>query len=83
MSFGRQYPPYPMPARRKAAPIRGSAPMISVTPSTSAPASSDTRAIAFANEILEARNAFEASLESSAVRGSVRITRTPASSMGS
>ena len=62
--------------------MRGSAPMISVTPSTSAPANSLTRAIAFANEIFEARNAFDASLDSSAVRGSVSINGTPCSSSG-
>ena len=47
-SFGKQYPPYPRPAFRNAGPMRESAPMTSVTASTSALAFSHRRARAFA-----------------------------------
>ncbi len=63
--------------------MRGSAPMISVTPFTSASVSSQRRPIAFAKETFVARNEFEASFASSAVRRSVWIRRHPAATIGS
>ena len=54
--------------------MRGSRPMPAATSLTSAPTSSQTFAISLMNEILVARNAFEASLIISAEATSVRTT---------
>jgi hypothetical protein len=62
--------------------MRGSEPITSATAVTSAPARSQTRASAFAKEILRERKALLACFASSAVRMSVTIRSTPASSNG-
>ena len=55
-------------------PIRSSSPIAWDTTDTSAPTSSQTFAISLMNEILVARNAFDAYLIISALAGSVRTT---------
>ncbi|KOU44361.1 hypothetical protein ADK53_01775 [Streptomyces sp. WM6373] len=82
MSLGRQPPPNPRPALRKRRPMRVSCPSASARVLTSAPAASQTSAIALMNEILVARKEFAATLTSSAVAGSVLMYGMPASSMG-
>ena len=67
MSLGRQPPPKPRPAPRNLRPIRSSYPIASASCVTSAPAASQTSAIALMNEILVARKAFAAVFTSSAV----------------
>ena len=67
MSLGRQPPPKPMPALRNLRPIRSSWPIASASWETSAPAASQTSAMALMKEILVARNALAEALTSSAV----------------
>ena len=64
------------------APIRASWPSASASWTTSAPAASQTSAIALMKEILVARKAFAAALTSSAVAKSVTIGGVPASMTG-
>ena len=66
VSFGKHEPPYPRPALRNAAPIRGSRPIPFTTWVTSPPASSQRLAISLMKEIFVARNAFDAYLMISA-----------------
>ena len=83
MSFGRQPPPNPRPGFRNWPPILGSGASADASTSTSAPAASQTSAIALMNEILVARKAFAATLTSSAVSRSHEIHGIPRLSKGS
>src|SRR5262245_43256231 len=58
MSFGKQEPPYPIPAFRKSRPIRWSVPIPLATFSTSAPLASQIADTALMYEIFKARNEF-------------------------
>ena len=79
-SLGRQPPPNPRPGDRNRLPIRASYPSASASGITSAPAFSQTSAMALMKEILVARNAFAATLTSSAVSRSITRSGTPAAS---
>ena len=80
MSLGRQPPPNPSPGTRNRPPIRLSWASASASGTMSAPAASQTSAIALMNETLVARNALAATLTSSAVGRSVTRNGTPAAS---
>ena len=71
VSLGKQEPPKPGPGRRNRGPIRGSRPMPVATSWTSAPISSQSRAISLMKEILTARKPLDAYLMSSAEATSV------------
>ena len=73
-SLGKQEPPNPSPALRKARPTRGSSPMPSATAPTSAPVSSQRWAISLMNEIFRARKVLVPYLTISALVESVMIT---------
>jgi hypothetical protein len=75
MSLGRQEPPKPRPALRKARPMRGSAPMPSATACTSPPVSSHRWAISLMKLIFSARKLLAPYLISSALVGSVTMRR--------
>ena len=74
LSFGKQLPPKPIPARRKLLPIRRSQPIPSATLTTSAPVASQTFAISLMNEMRVISAAFAASLIISAEATSERTT---------
>ena len=76
-SFGKQLPPYPIPANRKRLPIRESVPIPLRTSSTFAPTSSHRLAISFMNVILVAKNALAAYFVSSAERSSIKMIGLP------
>ena len=82
MSFGRQPPPKPTPARRKAAPMRSSYPRASASATTSPPVASHTSAMALMKLIFVARKELAATLTSSAVGWFVTMRGTPSASRG-
>lgn len=77
MSFGRQPPPKPIPARRNFEPIRSSCPIASASFLTSPSAASQTSAMALMNEIFVARKELAAVFTSSAVGKSVTTNGDP------
>ncbi|MNL65316.1 hypothetical protein D3C87_1896320 [compost metagenome] len=72
-SLGKHEPPQPMPARKKAWPMRWSKPMPSATFSTSAPTRSQMLAISLMKEILVAKKQLAAYLIISALLRSVTM----------
>ena len=81
-SFGKQLPPYPVPANRNRFPIRVSVPIPCLTASTSAPRSEHRLAISFMKVILVAKKALAAYLVNSADFISIKMMGLPCLTKG-